>query len=196
MHPAQLLPPACLIPTLTWEIESAVRLAQRQQPDPGSGPPNRLFIPDAVRSRVLLWAHFSKLTCHPGITRILDFIRRDSGGHPWMRTSVRSSQRAQPVPGIRPRLGPVPVYFDHYPFLADLGLTLPRHRSAPVRGQHHHPHSDRPLFQGCPLHRASQASLLKGDCGPPGQARILLRLRLLSTPVPFVSDLPHPSVYI
>ena len=120
----------------------------------------------------------------------------DSGGHPWMRTSVRSSQRAQPVPGIRPRLGPVPVYFDHYPFLADLGLTLPRHRSAPVRGQHHHPHSDRPLFQGRPLHRASQASLLKGDCGPPGQARILLRLRLLSTPVPFVSDLPHPSVYI
>ena len=74
--PENILPPACLIATLTWEIESAVRRAQSQQPDPGTGPPNRLFVPDAVRSRVLLWAHSSRLTCHPGITRTLDFIRR------------------------------------------------------------------------------------------------------------------------
>ena len=74
--PETILPPACLIATLTWEVESAVRLAQRQQPDPGSGPPNHLFVPDAVRSRVLDWAHPCKLTCHPGITRTLDFICR------------------------------------------------------------------------------------------------------------------------
>jgi hypothetical protein len=75
-EPTTILPPACRIATLTWEVESAVRLAQGQQPDPGSGPPNRLFVPDDVRSRVLLWGHSSKLTCHPGITRTLNFIRR------------------------------------------------------------------------------------------------------------------------
>ena len=74
--PETILPPTCLIATLTWEVESAVRLAQRQQPDPGLGPPNRMFVPDAVRSKVLIWAHSSRLTCHPGITRTLDFIRR------------------------------------------------------------------------------------------------------------------------
>ena len=74
--PETILPPTCLIATLTWEVESAVRLAQRQQPDPGTSPPNRLFVPDAVRSRVLVWAHSSRLTCHPGITRTLDFIRQ------------------------------------------------------------------------------------------------------------------------
>ena len=74
--PETILPPTCLIATLTWEVESAVRLAQRQQPDPGTGPPNRLFVPDTVRSRVLVWAHSSRLTCHPGITCTLDFIRR------------------------------------------------------------------------------------------------------------------------
>ena len=74
--PENILPPTCIIATLTWEVESALRLAQRQQPDPGTGPPNRLFVPDAVRSRVLVWAHSSRFTCHPGITHTLDFIRR------------------------------------------------------------------------------------------------------------------------
>ena len=74
--PENILPPTCIIGTLTWEVESAVRLVQRQQPDPSTGPPNRLFVPDAVRSRVLVWAHSSRFTCHPGINRTLDFIRR------------------------------------------------------------------------------------------------------------------------
>ena len=76
--PETILPPTCLIATLTWEVESAVRLAQRQQPDPGLGPSNCMFVPDAARSRVLTWAHSSRLTCHPGIALTLDFIRQRS----------------------------------------------------------------------------------------------------------------------
>ena len=49
--PKNILPPTCIIATLTWEVESTVRLAQRQQPDPGTGPPNQLFVPDTVQSR-------------------------------------------------------------------------------------------------------------------------------------------------
>ena len=74
--PEPILPPSCLVATLTWEIESAVLQAQGQQPDPGTGPPNRLFVPDSVRSRVLTWAHSTKLTCHPGMMRTLDFLRQ------------------------------------------------------------------------------------------------------------------------
>jgi hypothetical protein len=77
-----ILPPACLIASLTWEVESAVRLAQGQQPDTLTSPPDRLFVPDTVRSRVLAWAHSSRLTCHPGITRTLDFLRRRFSSSP------------------------------------------------------------------------------------------------------------------
>ena len=74
--PDPILPPTCILATITWEIESRVLQAQTQQPDPGSGPPNRLFVPDSVRSQVLEWGHSSHLTCHPGISRTLSFLRQ------------------------------------------------------------------------------------------------------------------------
>jgi len=52
-----------------------VKEAQRNVPDPGGGPHDRLFVPPAVRSQVLQWGHSSKLTCHPGGHRTLVFLR-------------------------------------------------------------------------------------------------------------------------
>ncbi|KAM9412399.1 uncharacterized protein ACWYII_026600 [Salvelinus alpinus] len=46
------------------------------EPGPGGGPANRLFVPKAARSQVLLWGHSSRLTCHPGVGRTLEFIQR------------------------------------------------------------------------------------------------------------------------
>lgn len=43
-----ILPPTCVIGTLTWEIESAIKEAQRTEPDPGTGPPGSLFVPYQV----------------------------------------------------------------------------------------------------------------------------------------------------
>eukprot|EP00066_Takifugu_rubripes_P011978 XP_011601244.1 PREDICTED: uncharacterized protein LOC105416325 [Takifugu rubripes] len=57
-------------------VEERVREAQQSAPDPGGCPPNRLFVPVAVRSEVLHWAHSSRLTCHPGINRSLHFLRQ------------------------------------------------------------------------------------------------------------------------
>ena len=71
-----ILPPVRVVGVVTWGIESAVRMAQRAQPDPGGGPRNCLFVPVAVRSKVLQWGHASRLTCHPGATCTADFIRR------------------------------------------------------------------------------------------------------------------------
>lgn len=83
-----ILPPSCLeerpelpetprlVGAMHWEIERIVRDAQRSQPDPGNGPQGCLFVPDSARSNVLQWAHCSKLTCHPGISRTLAFIKQ------------------------------------------------------------------------------------------------------------------------
>ena len=71
-----ILPPARVVGVVTWGVESAVRMAQRTQPDPGGGPKNRLFVPPSVRGQVILWGHSSRLACHPGATRTAEFIRR------------------------------------------------------------------------------------------------------------------------
>ncbi|KAI2649094.1 Transposon Tf2-9 polyprotein [Labeo rohita] len=46
--PETILPFSCVVAAITWEIESVIREAQHTQPDPGNGPPGRLFVPNAV----------------------------------------------------------------------------------------------------------------------------------------------------
>lgn len=50
-----ILPPSCNVGAISWEIESAIREAQRTDPYPGTGPPRLLYIPAALRSQVLHW---------------------------------------------------------------------------------------------------------------------------------------------
>ena len=71
-----ILPSPCVIASLTWEVEERVRAAMEDQPGPSACPPNRLFVPQALRSDVLQWAHSSKLTCHPGIRRTCDVLKQ------------------------------------------------------------------------------------------------------------------------
>lgn len=71
-----ILPSTCTIGSLTWRIENEIREAQQAEPDPGTGPPNRLFVPTSVRSRILEWAHTARFSCHPGINRMLHFTKR------------------------------------------------------------------------------------------------------------------------
>ena len=74
--PEPILPPGFVVGVLSWEIEAEVRGALRSHPDPGNGPPNRLFVPAPVRSRVLQWGHASNLTCHPGMDRTFLFLKQ------------------------------------------------------------------------------------------------------------------------
>lgn len=86
--PDFILNPRCVVGAASWEIQSIVKEAQSQQPDPGTGPPSRLFVPDSTRSPVLQWAHSSKLTCHPGFQRTLQFLRRSF----WMPGMARDAR--------------------------------------------------------------------------------------------------------
>ncbi|KAL4007857.1 hypothetical protein ACER0C_001709 [Sarotherodon galilaeus] len=71
-----IVPPSFVVGALVWEIEAVVRRAQLHEPDPGSGPPGRLFVPSAVRARVLLWLHTARFACHPGVRRMVSLLRR------------------------------------------------------------------------------------------------------------------------
>lgn len=73
-EPETILPPSCLVAAATWEVETLIRDAHRTQPDPGNGPPNRLFVPDCeipgaavgtlIKAHLSLWFELDT-TLHP-----------------------------------------------------------------------------------------------------------------------------------
>ena len=68
-----ILPSACVVGAAGWEIEGVV---QGDQPVPQGCPPDRLFIPEVVRSPVLQWAHASRIACHPRCRRTLALLQQ------------------------------------------------------------------------------------------------------------------------
>ena len=74
--PETIVPPSCVVASVTWEIRSIVQEAQQTEPDPGNGPPNRLFVPKSVRSQVLCWGHTGRFACHPGVGRTINLLKR------------------------------------------------------------------------------------------------------------------------
>ena len=92
-EPESILPPSCMVASLTWGIEAKVRQAQGARPAPSNVPPNCLFVPASVRSQVLQWAHSSRLTCHPGSHRTVAFLRRRFWW-PTMEADTRSFVKA------------------------------------------------------------------------------------------------------
>ena len=71
-----IMPSPQMIGPAPLEIENTVHEAPRNHPDPGLGPPNRLFVPEGVWSQVSLWGHASRFTCHPGAKLTLQFLRQ------------------------------------------------------------------------------------------------------------------------
>lgn len=71
-----ILPASCVVGSMVLEVESAVLDAQQQDPGPDQCPPEKLFVPAPVRSKVLHWGHDSLFSCHPGIQRTLSQVRR------------------------------------------------------------------------------------------------------------------------
>lgn len=83
-----ILSPSRVVAAITWEIESSIKEAQEAEPDPGNGPPNRLYVPQSVRSQAIQWGHTSRFACHPGIGRTLALLRR----HFWWPTMEKDTR--------------------------------------------------------------------------------------------------------
>lgn len=73
--PATILPPPCVVTTLTWDIEEMVWIATEGQPGPRVG----LYVPDNLCPEVLKWGHSSRVACHPG--ELVISSTNVSGGH-------------------------------------------------------------------------------------------------------------------
>ena len=71
-----IIPPKRIVAPVRWGIETVVRRALQQDPDPGPAPDGKLFVPGRARSEVLQWGHSSHLTAHPGARRTLEFLKR------------------------------------------------------------------------------------------------------------------------
>lgn len=76
LEPATILSRGHLVATLTWEVEEKVKAALETEPGPSACPPDRLFVPQSLRSEVLQWAHGSRLTCHPGASRTKEVLQQ------------------------------------------------------------------------------------------------------------------------
>ncbi|KAF7644344.1 hypothetical protein LDENG_00223730, partial [Lucifuga dentata] len=96
LTPATILPAACIVGAVTWEIESEVRSALEGVQVPQGCPPNCLFVPVLLRSQVIQWGHTTKLTCHPRVERTLCFLRQ-CFWWPAMGREVREFIAACPV---------------------------------------------------------------------------------------------------
>ncbi|KAK5919575.1 hypothetical protein CgunFtcFv8_023452 [Champsocephalus gunnari] len=94
-----ILPTPQLVAALIWEVEEKVNAAQQDQPGPSACPPNRLFVPQTLRSDVIQLAHYSRLTCHPGIQRTWEVVQQRF----WWATL--KERETSPVSRLRPGKG-------------------------------------------------------------------------------------------
>ena len=95
-EPESILPDPLIVAALTWEVERQVQEALRDQPSPSACPDGCLFVPDDLRSQVILWAHNSNLACHPGSHRTCHLIAQRFWW-PSLRKDVREFIRACPT---------------------------------------------------------------------------------------------------
>uniref|UniRef100_A0A8C6M9F2 Gypsy retrotransposon integrase-like protein 1 n=1 Tax=Nothobranchius furzeri TaxID=105023 RepID=A0A8C6M9F2_NOTFU len=75
-EPATILPPSCVLGSITWDISQRVLDAQQTDPNPGNGPPRKLYVPQHVRGSVIHWAIMARFSIHPGVGRTLALVRR------------------------------------------------------------------------------------------------------------------------
>uniref|UniRef100_A0A3P9JFM0 Gypsy retrotransposon integrase-like protein 1 n=1 Tax=Oryzias latipes TaxID=8090 RepID=A0A3P9JFM0_ORYLA len=73
---APIIPATYVIGNLTWDIEARVQQAQDEEPDHPPPPDNTLYVPSSLRSDVLVWGHTSRVSCHGGVHRTLNLLRR------------------------------------------------------------------------------------------------------------------------
>lgn len=74
--PEPILPTSEVVAPFQWNIETAVKRAQQQQPDPNNGPIGHLFVPNHMHYEVLQWAHASLPSGQPGTTRSSKLVQR------------------------------------------------------------------------------------------------------------------------
>ncbi|KAI2662624.1 Retrotransposon-like protein 1 [Labeo rohita] len=96
--PESIFPETLIVSTLTWEVETRVKTALEGVTPPVACPPNRLFVPEELRSEELIEPYM--------------WLSNDFGGRSWLVMFAVLSWLAQFVPLVRPPDGllqPLPI---------------------------------------------------------------------------------------
>jgi hypothetical protein len=75
MDPTPILPASCLVSPVVWELDADIEQALREELAPIHCPAGRLYVPSAVRDRLIYWVHTSLSSGHPGIGRTVRCLR-------------------------------------------------------------------------------------------------------------------------
>lgn len=76
MEAPPILPASCRVGAVTWKVQDTIAQALLTEPDPGTGPADRRFVPKAARAKVLEWIHTARFACHPGRGRTASLLKR------------------------------------------------------------------------------------------------------------------------
>lgn len=69
LTPEPILPPSVILAPISWDIMEELQREQRREPPPAHCPPNKQYVPQCLRRRIMQWVHTSISAGHPGISR-------------------------------------------------------------------------------------------------------------------------------
>lgn len=87
-EPAYILPTGMIISPVVWEIDREIQSIVRANEAPTTCPPNRTFVPESLRERLIRIVHINPTVGHPGVAGTFYRLR---GKYWWpdMENSVR-----------------------------------------------------------------------------------------------------------
>uniref|UniRef100_A0A3B1KES6 Gypsy retrotransposon integrase-like protein 1 n=1 Tax=Astyanax mexicanus TaxID=7994 RepID=A0A3B1KES6_ASTMX len=69
-----IIEPTCLVAPVLWEVDQEISAAAAVDPGPSDKPPNKVYVPEVVRGKLITWAHTSIATGHPGVTKTAQLL--------------------------------------------------------------------------------------------------------------------------
>lgn len=90
-----ILPSQFMVAPIQWALEDEIATANTSDPAPANCPPRRLFVPTALRNRLLHSAHTSLGMGHPGITQTISLLQER---YWWPRMAVEVTNYVKSCP--------------------------------------------------------------------------------------------------
>ncbi len=69
-----IISPTVILAPIQWDIMMEIAEAQATDPPPAETPPNRTYVPRALRQRVIQWVHATLSSGHPGIAATVQLL--------------------------------------------------------------------------------------------------------------------------
>ncbi|KAK1791331.1 hypothetical protein P4O66_013347 [Electrophorus voltai] len=133
--PSTVIPGVRIVAPIQWGDEKAVCQARLTEPNPGGGPLGWLYVPKAVRVHVLECGCASPFSVHPGVTRTLEFLRRQfwwPSMEPDIRAFVLSHLRSVQGPQDKAHWSVAPTGCASEPLVSPVAQLY--YRAVPSRG--------------------------------------------------------------